>query len=194
MAAQPQLSNPSAQTCLLIVMGVSGSGKTTLAQQLAAHYGYRFLDGDDFHSDEARARMARGEPLTDAMRQPWVENMCKHLHGAKVRGEHSVLAFSGLRKAHRQAVRDVGLKTLVLFLDGDEALIQQRANLRQGHFADPRLVHSQFESLEDPRSEADVCRIDVHSTQEQVFDQALAMVERFLPRQPSLGNPQAALP
>lgn len=194
MAAQPQLSNPSAHTCLLIVMGVSGSGKTTLAQQLAAHYGYRFLDGDDFHSDEAKARMTRGEPLTDAMRQPWVENMCAHLQAAKVRGEHSVLAFSGLRKAHRQAVRDAGLKTLVLFLSGDEAIIQERVNQRQGHFANPRLVHSQFESLEDPRSEADVCTIDVHTTQAEVFRQAQALVERFLAPPIPSANPQAALP
>ena len=63
-------SNPDADTHLLIVMGVSGSGKTTLAQRLAAHFGYRCLDGDDFHSEDAKARMARGEPLTDEMRLP----------------------------------------------------------------------------------------------------------------------------
>ncbi|MEE7567156.1 AAA family ATPase, partial [Xanthomonas sp. Kuri4-3] len=51
-------------------MGVSGSGKTTVAWALASHYGYDFLDADDFHSDEARAQMAHGVPLTDAQRAP----------------------------------------------------------------------------------------------------------------------------
>ncbi|MEE7560036.1 AAA family ATPase, partial [Xanthomonas sp. Kuri4-2] len=56
-------------------MGVSGSGKTTVAWALASHYGYDFLDADDFHSDEARAQMAHGVPLTDAQRAPWVARL-----------------------------------------------------------------------------------------------------------------------
>ncbi|OLI70112.1 AAA family ATPase, partial [Xanthomonas oryzae] len=63
----------SASPLAIVVMGVSGSGKTTIAQALAAHYGFRFLDADDYHSVAARAQMAAGQPLTDAMRLPWVE-------------------------------------------------------------------------------------------------------------------------
>ncbi len=66
------VSNPQADTNLIIVMGVSGSGKSTLAKALADIYGYEYLDGDDFHSDESRALMAQGIPLTDAHRAPWV--------------------------------------------------------------------------------------------------------------------------
>ncbi len=37
----------------VFVMGVSGCGKTTLGQALAARLGVAFVEGDDFHSQEA---------------------------------------------------------------------------------------------------------------------------------------------
>src|SRR5690349_20262357 len=52
----------------LVVMGVSGSGKTTVATLLAERLQYSFADGDDFHPPHNVAKMARGEPLTDADR------------------------------------------------------------------------------------------------------------------------------
>ncbi len=125
--------------------------------------------------------MATGQPLTDEMRQPWVENMCSHLRQADQQQEHSVLAFSGLRSAHRQAVRAQGLASLVIFLDGDEALIQARANQRSGHFANPRLVRSQFEALEDPRQEPGVHRIDVNQPTAAILQQAVSLITRELP-------------
>lgn len=43
----------------IVVMGVAGSGKTTVARALARHYGYAFLDADDFHADDAKAVLDR---------------------------------------------------------------------------------------------------------------------------------------
>ncbi|ELP98688.1 gluconokinase, partial [Xanthomonas translucens DAR61454] len=60
------------RSAAIVVMGIAGSGKTSVAQALAAHYGLAFLDADDVHSAEAKAQMARGVPLTDAQRVPWV--------------------------------------------------------------------------------------------------------------------------
>ena len=56
-------------------MGVSGSGKTTIAERLAAHLLYVFADGDDFHPPQNVEKMARGEPLTDADREPWLQTL-----------------------------------------------------------------------------------------------------------------------
>ncbi len=49
----------------VIVMGVSGSGKTTIGKGLAERLGYRFYEGDDFHTAGNVAKMAAGIPLTD---------------------------------------------------------------------------------------------------------------------------------
>jgi gluconokinase len=178
------ISNPEADTNLIILMGVSGSGKSSLAKALAEHYGYSYLDGDDFHSQEARDRMAKGKPLTDAMRLPWVISMREYFRDAARKQQHSTLAFSGLKRVHRDELRKAGLKTIFLFLHSDKDTIQNRVNQRAGHFMAPSLVDSQFDSLEDPSFEADVYKIDVHQHFEQVLVQAIDLIDRQLHRIP----------
>jgi gluconokinase len=172
------VSNPNADTNLIILMGVSGSGKSSLAKALAEYYDYEYLDGDDFHSQEARDRMAKGLPLTDAMRLPWVIRMRDYFREAAYKQQHSTLAFSGLKRAHRDELRKAGLKTIFLFLNSDKDTIQTRVNKRAGHFMAPSLVDSQFESLEDPTSETDVFTIDVNTSLDQVFAHAINVVDR----------------
>ncbi|MCE3253751.1 MAG: gluconokinase [Cellvibrio sp.] len=174
------ISNPDANANLIIVMGVSGSGKSSLAKALADHYGYEYLDGDDFHSQEARDRMAEGLPLTDTMRLPWVIRMREYFRDVAREHQHSTLAFSGLKRAHRDELRKAGLKTIFLFLHSDKDTIQTRVNKRAGHFMAPSLVDSQFDSLEDPSHELDVFKIDVHAPLEQVVALAIRVIDREL--------------
>ena len=94
-------TSPLSTPVLVISMGVSGCGKSTLAKHLAKKFGLAFLEADDFHSDENKAHMASGKPLTDAMREPWIASMCDNLRDHRERGESCVLAYSGLRRAHR---------------------------------------------------------------------------------------------
>ena len=56
-------------------MGVAGSGKTTVGTALAAALGWRFVDADDHHAAASVAKMARGEPLDDADRWPWLDRL-----------------------------------------------------------------------------------------------------------------------
>jgi gluconokinase len=179
-------SNSDADTNLIILMGVSGSGKTTLAKALAWHYHYKYLDGDDFHSEEARNHMASGKPLTDEMRLPWVIRMRDYFRDAAHTRQHSTLAFSGLKKAHREELRKAGLKTLFLFLHSDKNTIQARVNNRAGHFMSPNLVDSQFNSLEDPTLEADVIGINVQSPFEQVLAEAIAIADKMFGKNEAL--------
>ncbi|WP_374012836.1 gluconokinase [Pseudoxanthomonas koreensis] len=144
-----------------VVMGVSGSGKTTLARALASAWGATFLDADDFHSEQAKALMASGQPLTDAMRQPWVERIAADLARRVAAGENVTLAFSGLRRAHRDMLRQAGLPLQFLFLHGEAELIASRMRARSDHYMPVCLLDSQFAALEPPHDEADVARIAV---------------------------------
>ena len=60
--------------CIHVVMGVSASGKSTVGRLLAQARGATYLDGDDFHPPENKARMAAGtaagarRPLTGSLR------------------------------------------------------------------------------------------------------------------------------
>jgi gluconokinase len=180
MPIKRAISNANADTNLIIVMGVSGSGKSTVARALAEHYGYLYLDGDDFHSQASRDHMAKGLPLTDEMRLPWVINIRDYLRTAAQNGQDCVLAFSGLKQPHRNELRNAGLRTLVIHLRGDKGTIQDRVNKRPGHFMAPSLVDSQFDSLEDPSFEPDVFAIDVRHSLDQVINQAIELVDSEL--------------
>lgn len=161
---------------VVVVMGVSGSGKTTLARALAQAWHASFLDADDFHSDAAKARMAKGEPLTDEMREPWVQRLRDELVGRVERGERVVLAFSGLRRQHRDQLRAAKLPLKFLFLQGDQVLIAARMQARSGHYMPASLLDSQFEALQDPRGEADVVTLEIDAEPAELLERALSLV------------------
>lgn len=164
----------------IVVMGVSGSGKSLLARALAEHYGVRYLDADDFHSEQARARMASGLPLTDEMRAPWVTALAAALRDHTDRGEPVVLAFSGLRAAHRMQLRTgSGLRLLFLFLQGEPELIAKRLSARAGHFMPPSLLDSQFETLQMPEAEPDVLPVDISPPPPQMIAAAIDAIEAY---------------
>ena len=163
----------SASPLAIVVMGVSGSGKTTIAQALAAHYRFRFLDADDYHSVAARAQMAAGQPLTDAMRLPWVELLSATLRDCVHAGQSVVLAFSGLRGTHRQLLRGSGVPMRFVFLHAAPHVIAARLSARAGHFMPPTLFDSQLQTLELPLDEADVVSVNVDATVTDVVQNAI---------------------
>ena len=167
----------SGRTRVVVVMGVSGSGKTTLARALADAWPATFLDADDFHSEAAKARMAGGHPLTDRMRAPWVRRIATDLQRRVAAGERVVLAFSGLRRRHRDRLRATGLPVRFLFLQGDPALVAARMQARRGHYMPPSLLDSQFATLEAPADEPDVARIAMDDTPAAQLRHALAMLD-----------------
>ena len=47
----------------ILVMGVSGTGKSLIGSLIAKALDIRFIDGDDFHSQQNLDKMSRGIPL-----------------------------------------------------------------------------------------------------------------------------------
>jgi gluconokinase len=176
MQLNPDVSIKSKQDMpkLVIVMGVSGCGKSTVGKQLAQVLGYEFIEADDFHSVAAKQQMADGIPLTDAMRDPWLRRLTQHLcQGTLV---DSVLAYSGLRRRHRQLFRELGFTTLFIHLTTDLDTISQRMSLRAGHFMPESLLASQFSSMQLPKSEADIISLDVSADLQHTIEMAYAAV------------------
>jgi len=171
------------KTQLLIVMGVSGTGKSMVASALARQLDYLQLDADDFHSMDAKIQMAKKRPLSDAQRQPWIAAILQHLDSISGEGKGVVLAYSGLKRAHRQLFRALPFDCHYFFLDGDYTTLSRRMSARENHFFSAALLGSQFDALELPKNdETDVSRIDVtHSAEvviQQVLQRSLILVER----------------
>jgi gluconokinase len=114
------------------------------------------------------------------MRTPWVDALGAALRDHGDRGEPVVLAFSGLRAAHRSQLRaSSGLRLLFLFLRGEPALIAERMRARAGHFMPASLLDSQFEALQAPQDEPDVLPIDIAPPPEQVFADAITAIDAY---------------
>jgi len=121
-------------------MGVSGSGKSTVGRLLAAELHVPFVDGDDEHTPEAKARMAKGIPLDDAWRAPWLDRLDAILRDHETDG--LVLACY-----HRRLTRGVARVAFVALVAPREVLAARLAG-RHGHFAGPALLDSQLATLE----------------------------------------------
>ena len=112
-----------------------GEPLSAVTARLARAFGVPFVEGDDFHDPENIARMARGEPLTDEMRRPWLDRLNGELHRRQATGV--VLACSALTEASRRRLT-AGLDDVrFVVLTGDRELLRERLARRTSHFFDP---------------------------------------------------------
>jgi gluconokinase len=138
-------------------MGVSGSGKSAVGGLLARQLGWTFLDADDFHPAANIDKMHRGIPLNDEDRRPWLDAIERRLKDADKRGENVVLACSALKHAYQHYLAQFDPASVrFVYLVGSEELIRHRLAQRKGHFMNPALLHSQFETLEAPEEAVQV--------------------------------------
>ena len=131
---------------LVVLMGVAGCGKSTVGPGLAAELGVAFVDGDDVHTDAAKAQMAAGHPLDDAARGPWLDR----LHDILVAHVDSglVLACSALKDAYRRRLNGTLTDVRYIALVAPPAVLEARLASRHDHFAGPELLPSQLDHLE----------------------------------------------
>jgi gluconokinase len=137
---------------IVIVMGVAGSGKTTIGQLLARAMGWKFRDADGLHPSENRDKMSRGIALTDLDRRPWLEAVRRLIEGYLASGESAVIACSALKQSYRDLLIVDSAAVRIVYLRGPRDLIERRLVERHGHFFNPGLLTSQFETLEEPHS------------------------------------------
>lgn len=135
---------------MLVVMGVSGSGKTTVAGLLAGQLGWELGDADDWHPPANVRKMHGGTPLDDEDRWPWLLSIAAWIDATRTVGRHGVLACSALKRRYRDLLIGERADVRLVYLHGEEPLIQERQAARHGHYMPPSLVHSQFEALEEP--------------------------------------------
>jgi gluconokinase len=151
-------SKPNGSRALaIVVMGVSGAGKTVAGRRLAQAIDGRFVDGDDLHTDAARAKMGSGAPLTDEDRWPWLDRIAAALRDGVGANVSTVVACSALRRIYRDRLRGgVGAPLHFIYLKADRELMRARVAARRDHYMPASLVDSQFATLEPPDGEPEV--------------------------------------
>ena len=164
----------------LIIMGVAGSGKSTLALRLAEQLGWHYLEGDDFHSLEAKQMMASGTPITSEMRDLWVGRLCAALQDCAAKQQPVVLSYSGLIRKQRERIRQAASKPQFVYLQGSAELLSERLAQRQNHFMPVSMLQSQLATMESVEQETDVLCLDISQSVNQLMLQVLSKVEQRL--------------
>src|SRR3972149_8446132 len=144
----PPPSKSAAPPPAIVIMGVSGSGKSSVGARLSVRLAMPFHDADEFHPRANVAKMSSGTPLTDDDRWPWLDAIGKALHDTK---GGIIVACSALRRVYRDRLRTAaGRPVIFVHLAGSRQTIGERLDARRGHFMPPRLLDSQFATLEPP--------------------------------------------
>ncbi len=154
-------------------MGVAGCGKSTFGQALAKACVVPWIEGDDFHSAQAKAKMAAGTPLDDQDRAGWLQALVQQI---QKNPQGCVMGCSALKRSYRDVLRKAGdVRFAYLRLTREEA--QRRVSSRAGHFFSETLVASQFATLEDPSAESDVIVLDATQVTVQLVEHSLSMLQ-----------------
>jgi len=148
----------------------------TVGRLLAGRLEATFLDADDYHSADAVAQMASGQPLSEAQREPWLERVSAAARTSSCSSSSLVLACSALRRTHRAALRR-GLppQLVLILLDLQEGPLRARLAARSHAFMPPSLLGSQLATLESAEGEEDVLTLCVggEESAEETAERAL---------------------
>jgi gluconokinase len=145
---------------IVVLFGVSGAGKTTVGQLLADDLGWKFYEGDDFHSQANIDKMRAAIPLTDQDRQPWLQSLHGLIERCLAAEENAILTCSALKKSYRNYLR-VNEEVRFVYLHGSYELIADQLQKRRGHFMKSELLRNQFDTLEEPKPAEEVLTIDL---------------------------------
>ena len=142
---------------VIILFGVSGCGKSLIGKKLSKDLEFKFIEGDDLHSNENIEKMNNNIPLNDNDRAIWIKEINTQLN--RLKNKNVVVACSALKEAYRQALIKGVVGDIDWFcLKGAFELIKQRLDSREDHFFKSDLLDSQFNIIEYP----DYCKfIDI---------------------------------
>jgi carbohydrate kinase (thermoresistant glucokinase family) len=157
---------------VVLIMGPTAAGKTTIGRLLAKQLRWTFLDADDFHSPESKAKMHAGIPLADDDRMPWL----RAIHSALAERSNTadvVLACSALKQSYREILSE-GLQVKVVYLKASQQALQARIEARTSHFASTGILPGQFADLEEP---GDALTADAMQPRQQIVAQIVRKLQ-----------------
>ena len=157
-------------------MGVSATGKSTVGRRVADELGWDFIEGDDLHPPSNVVKMESGEPLDDADRAPWLEEINRVARAQAAADRNSVVTCSALKRTYRARLCASVEAMFFVHLHASHEVLQPRMQQRARHFMPTGLLRSQFDTLEPLGEDEDGVVVDVTPGLDEVVGAAVAAV------------------
>lgn len=171
------MSRAAAPFPLVVLMGVSGSGKTTLGQALAAHLGWHYQDGDDFHSEANKSKMRAGVSLDDDDRAPWLAAIAGWMDAQLRLRKPALIGCSALKRKYREFLRRGRPQIWFLYLRVPQRELERRVISRQHAYMPASLLDQQLDTLEEPAAGEPRClAVDAGGDLATTVDRALQVL------------------
>ncbi|MHA2789693.1 gluconokinase [Corynebacterium sp. S7] len=158
----------------IVVMGVSGSGKSTVGAMLGKALDLPYKDGDDLHTQNNIDKMAKGIPLTDEDRWPWLQHIGEWLVDHPDGG---IIGCSSLKHSYRDKIREYAPDAVFIHVHGSRDLLYSRMSERPGHFMPASLLDSQLDTLEELRDDERGDVFDVSHSPAEIVDEAVKWIK-----------------
>ena len=114
--------------------------------------------------------MHAGIPLDDQDRLPWLRAIAFAIDQERKAGNSIVVACSALRRSYRDLLVDGHADTRIVYLKGDRDTILLRMKKRKPHFMPPKLLDSQFTTLEEPTDDEHAIVVTVRMPVGKIVD------------------------
>ena len=125
--------------------------------------------------------MSRGEPLTDADRWPWLDDVAAWIAARRAAGEYGIIGCSALKRAYRDVLRRADPDLRFAYLGADRSILVQRMTARHGHFFPVNLLDSQLADLEPPTADERPIMVQIGQSPTAVVDAILYGLEVSAP-------------
>lgn len=87
---------------VIIIFGPTGAGKTYVGKLIQKEFGYYFYDGDTDLTDEMKSALNRMQPITNAMRDRFINRLLVSIYKLASRQSKLVVAQTFIKEKYRR--------------------------------------------------------------------------------------------
>jgi sugar-phosphatase len=132
----------------LLLFGKIGSGKSFIGELLQREFGIAYHDADLDLPDTMREAIRNHEPISEKMRDSFVEGIIERIHQLSRKHDEFCIAQALFKEHHRQRLLEAFPDLTLVWVHSTDELTDTRLQGRTGHLASryyAQMVNPQFE-------------------------------------------------